>query len=170
MENWFSGCNSLDAAKARYKELVKRYHPDLHPEVGDETIQQINAQYDRIVEKLSRVSSDGRTEATEQERKNAQETAEEYRAVILSIINLEGIEIEMCGSWLWVSGNTYFHKEALKRAGFCWSAKKKLWYWRPESQSCAGNRKSHSMGYIRLRYGSAKIVNDGENGRCAIAD
>ena len=67
MKNWFTGCTTLQALKERYKTLAKAYHPDLNPEAGDEAMQQINAQYDELVAKLSRVSSDGRTEATEQE-------------------------------------------------------------------------------------------------------
>jgi len=30
--NWFSGCDTKQAKKARLSELAKRYHPDLHPE------------------------------------------------------------------------------------------------------------------------------------------
>ena len=40
----------------------------------------------------------------------------------------EGIEIEVCGSWVWVSGDTKPHKERLKALGFCWHSKKHCWY------------------------------------------
>jgi len=44
-EDWFKGCYNKLEAKARYKELMKKYHPDLG---GDTVIaQQINIQYDR---------------------------------------------------------------------------------------------------------------------------
>lgn len=38
------------------------------------------------------------------------------------------IEIELVGSWIWVSGNTYPVKEQLKEAGIFWAGKKKKWY------------------------------------------
>ncbi len=37
MTKYFNGCNDLNALKARYRELAKAYHPDLHPEMGDDT-------------------------------------------------------------------------------------------------------------------------------------
>ena len=95
MKNWFTGCATLDAAKARYKELAKRYHPDINPEAGDEAMQQINAEYDEIIKRLSRVASDGCTQATEQEQRTAQQVAQEYRAIILAIIHLDGLNVEL---------------------------------------------------------------------------
>ena len=168
-KNWFTGITTLQALKIRYKELAKAYHPDLNPDAGDEAMQQINAQYDALADRLSKVSADGCTEATEQEQRTAQDVAAAYRDIIVRIINLEGLEIELCGSWLWVSGNTRTHKDALKAAGFWWSSKKSMWYWRPAEEGTRHNRRSHSMQYIRERYGSALIVGNGTQ-RLAIAD
>ena len=36
------------------------------------------------------------------------------REILQKIINFDGIEIELVGSWLWVSGNTYSYKKELK--------------------------------------------------------
>lgn len=156
-KNWFEGCNTLQALKERYKELAKAYHPDLNPDAGDEAMQQINAQYDELVKRLSRVSSDGRTEATEQEARNAQDLAMAYRAVIAQIINLAGVNIELCGAWLWVSGDTYANRDALKAAGLRYASKKKMWYWRPEEAACHKSRRNTTMGDIRRKYGSDRI-------------
>lgn len=44
-QDFFAGCNTLDDIKARYKLLMRAYHPDTG--IGDiETCQIINAQYD----------------------------------------------------------------------------------------------------------------------------
>lgn len=168
-KNWFEGVTTMQALKIRYKELAKAYHPDLNPEAGDEAMQQINAQYDALAARLSKIAADGCTEATAQERKTAQDVAAAYRAVIVKIINLEGLNIELCGSWLWVSGDTRMHKDALKAAGLWWSAKKLMWYWRPEEAGARHNRRSHSMQYIRERYGSAKITAAGDAEHLALA-
>lgn len=170
MKNYFTGCNDLNAAKARYKELAKAHHPDLHPEEGDEIMQQINAQYDALIARLSRVSSDGRTEATEQEARDAQTMAEAFRAAVYAIIHLEGLNIELCGAWLWVSGNTYAHREALKAAGYRWANTKKMWYWRPEEAACRSSRHGASMADIRMKYGSERIRCDASGFRPALAD
>lgn len=170
MKNWFEGCTTLDAAKARYKELAKAYHPDINPDAGDEAMQQINAQYDDVVKRLSRVSSDGRTQATEQEARDAQDVAEAFRAAVYAIIHLYGLNIELCGSWLWVSGETYRHREALKSAGYRWASKKQMWYWRPEEAACPHHRRGATMADIRTKYGSERIKSDGRGYRAALAD
>ena len=169
MKNWFEGCTTLDAAKARYKELAKAYHPDINPDAGDEAMQQINAQYDEVVKRLSRVSADGRTEATEQEARNAADLAMAYREVIAKIIHLNGLNIELCGSWLWVSGDTYANREALKAAGLRYASNKKMWYWRPEDAACPRSRRGATMNDIRRKYGSDRIKTDGSGYRPALA-
>lgn len=37
--------------------------------------------------------------------------------------------IEIRGSWIWLSGNTYDHKDELKRIGFRFSREKREWFW-----------------------------------------
>ena len=64
MKNYFEGCFTLDALKARYRIMAKELHPDLHPELGDEPMKELNAQFERLSERLSHVAADGRTEPT----------------------------------------------------------------------------------------------------------
>ncbi len=71
-----------------------------------------------------------------------------------AIINLDGLEIEICGAWVWVSGNTFAHKAALKGAVFHYAGKKKKWYFRPEDWA-SSSRGSLDMEQIRDKYGSA---------------
>lgn len=104
MKNYFDGCTTLDALKARYRIMAKELHPDLHPELGDEPMKELNAQFERLSERLSHVAADGRTEATAEQAEQARADADAYRAVIMQIIHLAGLEIELCGAWLWVSG------------------------------------------------------------------
>lgn len=120
---YFAGCADLQALKARYRELAKAHHPDLHPEEGDEVMKAINAEYDELVRRLSHVSADGRTEATAEQAQNAADMATAYREAVYKIIHLDGIEIELCGAWLWVGGDTYKHRDALKAAGYRWANK-----------------------------------------------
>ena len=157
-KNWFEGCANLQTLKERAKELAKAYHPDLNPTAGDEAMQQINAQYDELVKRFSRVSSDGHTEATEQEARSAQDFAMQYREIILKVINLSGLVVELCGAWLWVSGETYANREALKAAGLRYASKKQMWYWRPEEAACHKSRKGATMNDIRRKYGSERIT------------
>jgi len=72
-----------------------------------------------------------------------------------SIIDLEGIEIEICGAWVWVSGETYPHKAIFKEANFKYAGKKKRWYFRPDDWESKA-RGNFSMDDIRNKYGSDK--------------
>ena len=78
-----------------------------------------------------------------------------------------GLKIEICGTWVWVSGNTKVHKEKLKAAKFIWSSKKTCWYFRAEGYK-SRNHKTWSMEKIQEVYGS-KLVQDEQQkiARCA---
>lgn len=156
--NFFEGCCDLNTLKKRYYELAKMYHPDAHPEMGDEIMKEINGQYSKLTERFSHVSADGRTEATEEEAREAADLAEEFRAVVYKIINLDDISIEICGAWLWVSGDTFKHRASLKAAGLCWANKKKMWYWHPADAVCGHSGKS--IEKIREKYGSKSVKSD----------
>ena len=80
------------------------------------------------------------------------ESLKNFPTLIKELLTLE-VELEMCGSWLWVSGNTYAHKDKLKELGLRYSPNKQMWYFRPNSEA------SHSsspmdMSWIRGKYGS----------------
>ena len=87
-----------------------------------------------------------------------------YFNIIEVLIHLDGIIIEQCGSWLWLSGKTKEHTKALKDAGCRLARKKKMWYWRPADAACNYRRKRgyRSMAYIRKKYGSVKITAEEE--------
>ena len=77
---------------------------------------------------------------------NAIETLEE----------VEGISLEVCGSWLWVDGDTKPVKDLIKSVGGRWAVKKKKWYVRPEGAKWF-HRKEQDMERIREGYGSVMV-------------
>ena len=82
--------------------------------------------------------------------------SQKYREVIEKIIHLPGIDIELCGHWIWVSGDTRPVKETLKAAGLQFASKKIKWYYRPEEfRITRGGNKT--MEQIREKYGSQAI-------------
>ena len=76
--------------------------------------------------------------------------------IIEKLIHLDGIEIEICGTWIWLTGNTYFHREYLKEIGCRWSSGHKKWYWTEAPFYNKSSKKS--MERIRLEYGSEKVA------------
>ena len=67
-----------------------------------------------------------------------------------------GLTIEVCGTWVWVSGDTKPHKEVLKAAGYEWAPKKMMWYYRPAG-SKSWSRGKYDMNEIRGMHGSVSV-------------
>ena len=147
MMKYFVNCKTLDELKKQYRRLAMKYHPDCGGDTA--TMQQINAEHDALFEVLKKQHN-----ASADEYHQTTETAEEFRTVIDFLMTLDGVVAELCGSWIWCSGDTKPHKEALKGAGFHWSQNKKQWYWHHEEPGRKWRRGNTSMADIRRKYGS----------------
>ena len=139
--------------KKAYRQAAQQYHPDRNP-AGAEMMKMINSAYDVLKEFNGDIPSSFST------GDNSNQTSEEnyseaVNEALNKIIHLEGLEIEICGAWVWVSGETRKHKDTIKEAKFKYASKKKCWYFRPEDWR-SSSRGSHSMDDIRSKYGSSK--------------
>lgn len=144
---YFDHCTNLDELRAAYKRLAIKYHPDMG---GDTRIMQdINIEFDRVFNALKNSYNSQRT--TDQQ---TTETPDKFRSVIDKLITLDGLKIELCGSWLWIGGNTYPHKDTLKSAGCKWSRSKRKWYWHHKDDGASWSRGRCTMDEIRGKYGS----------------
>ena len=138
--------------KTAYRKLSMVFHPDRNP-AGLEMMKLINAAY-LALKDITRdidVTENANTYGTHANYSEA------INAALNAIINL-GLKIEICGAWIWVSGNTKPHKEALKAAGFYWNAKKVMWYFRPADYR-SYNKGKWTMAQIRDAYGSDEVKN-----------
>jgi len=89
-------------------------------------------------------------------RKSSSETPEQFIAIIDRLIRMEGIRIEIIGSFIWVSGNTKPYKDIVKELGFRWHSSKCSWFLAPEWY-VKRNRQDYSMEEIRIMFGSRDI-------------
>lgn len=142
-----SGIVTKQDIKKAYKAAALKYHPDKNP-AGGEMMKIINAAFDVLKEFDGHIPSDG------QENSTQQDYSEALNMALNAIIDLDDLTIEICGAWLWVSGETFKHKAVLKNTGFKFASKKKSWYFRPENWKSA-SRGEFSMDDIRNQYGSA---------------
>ncbi len=148
---YFQNCSTIEELKKEYRRLAQINHPDNGG--NPEKMKMINGEYEKAFNRLKDIHNKAADDDTTGQKKKMNETAAEYMEVIQKIITLPDIVIELCGSWVWVSGNTYEFKDTFKAAGFRWASKKKMWYWRSEADATTSRGKM-SMQEIRQKYGS----------------
>ena len=150
---WFSNPETLEDLKKQYHRLAMKHHPD----VGgtEQAMKEINAEYEKLFNGLKDTHKNAEGEFY-QSRTATTETAAEFMDIIEKLIHMDGIEIEVCGSWVWVTGDTRPHKDELKALAFRWSSNKAAWYFNRDGYKKRG-RKSLTLDEIRGYYGSEKI-------------
>ena len=122
---FFEGVKDVQELRKKYKELLKQYHPDNGGSV--EIMQEINSEYDRLFKALPKDSTESTKSAAGAAgpSTSGDGVTDAMRAVLEKLAGLAGITIEICGSWVWVSGDTYPVKDIIKAAGCFFSSKKK---------------------------------------------
>lgn len=147
---FFGSCKTLDEVKKLYRELCKTHHPDKGGDLA--TMQAVNNEYAKAV-RIIAAGQDLKPEEFEAEIRNA----EQYKEAINAIQSLDGIDIEICGGWIWVTGpRTKEYKEIFKQHGFFWAKKKIAWYFRSPMYKTR-NHRPMSLDAIRHKYGSQRI-------------
>jgi len=156
----FNNPQTLEELKKQYRELAKEHHPDNGGNTA--TMQAINAEYEKLFEKLknTHATHDGTTYTTE---KDNPETAEQFIELISELMKMDNITIEIIGCFVWVSGETKPYKEKLKELKFRWHSKKLCWYLKPEDYK-RRSHKDYSLDEIRSMYGtSGQVTSNGLN-------
>lgn len=80
------------------------------------------------------------------------ETAGEFMDIIEKLMFIKPISVEICGSWVWVGGDTKSYKGMLKEMGFWYSSQKKMWYHHRQVKRRHSNK--WTIEQIRSVYGS----------------
>ena len=154
MFKWFRDCRYAEQGKKLYHELAKKYHSDNGG--NDETLKEINAEFREWWSNYKDIHKNVKTGETFTSEKETNETADMFIEIVAKLSTLSGIEVEACGSWLWISGNTYPVREQLREFGCRWSKGKKKWYWTADEY--IRTRYHLSMNDIRIRYGSQQVT------------
>jgi hypothetical protein len=127
---WFASVSTVEEAKALYRALALRFHPDRG---GDAAVMAaIDAHYEAFL-----TASDG------QISRGADGKARTYRyqparekalvQVIDQILKLRMPEVDilLIGLYVWVLGPTRAHTKPLRALDLLWHDKRQCWYWRP---------------------------------------
>lgn len=116
MSNYFAGVTDIETLRKRYREFLKKFHPDNGGSVAE--MQSINTEYDRLFDALSKVNkSDGQSYTCEEN--------EQFKAILNEITGFN-MTVQIIGSWIWCF-DCYQYKGQLKSLGFTWRSKKRAW-------------------------------------------
>lgn len=162
MGKYFKDVDTLEQLRRQYRDLLKQYHPDNGGNVSD--MQEINSEYDRLFKLLkdkheSKTADNNNKQSDYNANMYDWENDKALREVLQKIINFDGIEITICGRWIWIDGNSYPYKDELKTIGFRWSKQHKKWHWHNGEFKRYGHKK-FSYSEIQNRYGSTKVHTD----------
>jgi len=133
-------------AKKKLRKEYKEKAAAIHPDHGgnDEQMAKLNEEY--------------------AQREALLDLDDELREAVEKILALPGINIEVCGSWIWVSGDTKAVFTDIKGAGYRWARKKKMWYYRKDEDAHYYRGKGATMAHIREKYGSEELKTAGRAG------
>lgn len=154
---WFKNIKTRQELRKKYRELCKQFHPDVNPNTDGTEMKEINSEYDGLIKVLpsEKTSESTTNNGGESSTDNAPDI---YRVIIEKIISIPDIQIEIIGTWLWVSGKTYEYREIFKSFGMRYTKTKKAWYYN------GGNTEYHrgyhkNLDEIRDKYGSEVFKN-----------
>ena len=141
---------TLDALRKEYHRLALIHHPDRGGDL--ETMKALNNEFERLSKKLIA----GETSFSEGRKRYETQVSEEIMEVINKVINLPGLDIEVMGSWVWITGNTFANRVAIKEASFKFSHAKAAWYWH-SGEYFKKSKASLDLDDIRNFWGSEKV-------------
>ena len=155
MKKFFTNPQTLEELKQQYRALAMQHHPDRGGCV--ETMKSVNNEYNVLFDQLkdTHKTKDGEIYTA---KNPTNETAEQFKDLISELMQMDEIEIEIIGCFVWVTGNTKQYKDRLKALKFQWHNKKTAWYLKPEDYK-RRSRKDYSLDDIRQMYGTSGKVN-----------
>ena len=151
MYKWFRDCKTAEEGKALYHELVKKHHSDNGG--NDGIMAEINDEFTRWWKEFKNIhtAADGNTYT-----KETSEDITQFMDILDKLSRHQNLKVDICGSWLWISGMTYQIKDSLAAYGCHWSRGKKKWFWAADVLKKEG--KGHlSEAEITRKYGRKSV-------------
>lgn len=149
----------IEDCKEQYRELAMKHHPDRGGTF--EAMCKVNEEWDWLSKHNYNIhrGMDGQI-YTDERQDIPDEVTSKYAALINALIRLDGVGIEICGSFIWLSGDTYRWRGPIKALGFKYSRNKKMWYMAPSKRR--GRNNNWSMDRIRMAHGSYTVTEGAE--------
>ena len=152
--DFFKGFSTVEEIKIEYKRLARIYHPELGGDL--ETMKRLNNEYEKALTGCNGQKSTG-SDGKQHTYKYDQTIENEIVEFIYAFLALEtGLIADLIGVWVWITGDTKPHREALKALGCRWNPSRGCWYFRPIS--CAGSYgRGGSLEELASKYGCVSV-------------
>lgn len=155
MYKYFMNVRTKQECKKLFRELAKLNHPD---NGGDNDVMvSIIAEYEKLMKTLPKESTSNQNETEQTEEQFNIHVSAEMQDILDNISHLP-IDIEIIGTWIWVSGNTFPFKSYLTAYNFIWCPAKKMYQWHIDRVK-GYKGKPQDIDKIRNTYGSNKVDN-----------
>ena len=151
---------TIDEIKRQYRRLAMEHHPDRGGDLR--AMQEINAEFDRLRKRYFHVHESATTRGATYETDRAEgmdDVTARFVEIIDALLKMEGVGVEVCGTFVWLDGSTYEHRDGIKALGARWARRKRRWFIAPEDWKKRGGRE-WSMGEIRDKHGS-EVIREG---------
>lgn len=148
---YFTNCKTAEELRKEYHKQCKSLHPDNGGSA--EEFKTMKAEFEKAWETVGNIFTNAEGQTYE---KKTTMSAAAFEGIVENLIHWTDCTIEIIGSWLWVSGNTYNHRKELKELKFGFSNNKKAWYFH-EGEYHKKSKKSLTMAEIRERFGSEEV-------------
>lgn len=105
--NYFKNFTTIEDLKKEYKKLAFELHPDRGG--NQKNFVEMSNEYERILNNLN----------------GGTNPLDKFKIIVDELIKYSDLTVEICGSWIWISGNTKEHKQKLKDLKCKWANTKK---------------------------------------------
>lgn len=156
---FFQNCATVAEVKALYRKLAIENHPDHGG--STQLMIEINLEYELALE-----SMDGQTSKGSDGKEHVYKYDQEKENAIMDKINeilsekMQGVNIDLIGVWIWLSGETKKYKENLKKLGCKWHRVRKVWFF-----NCSERKSWQSKGSLEdlaSQYGKVSFFSEKE--------
>ena len=140
--------------KESLKKMWFRMAMKLHPDKGgdEEIFKFASNEYESLFSRLKDGFKRSEKEHYE-ESPNEDELSEMLFELLMKYSRISMLNVELCGSWIWITGDTKPHSDEFKEDHFMWSPKKSAWYFH-EGKYRKRGKKHYSLEEIRMMHGS----------------
>ena len=150
---YFSGLESIEELRKAFHRFCLSMHPDKggkHEDFID-----MKNEYDALIKNAS-IKEGADAFAGNREKRYTYESESALARMIERLLTIPNITIEICGSWLWITGDTFSNHSRLSDFGCKFSGSKQKWYWTANLKP-GKFRARYSMAKIRAKFGSECI-------------